>query len=646
MKTTALKLLLLGVLYFSHVELHSDLLPQPVEKDPQDPSTIIDPTPTNPVPPIPTPAPTNPATVPPTTITVPPITTAPPRLTDAFLGPAECLDHNYTRLSCGRVFCPPWMRCMEGRCVCKLPYLCPKENMTSVCGHDGRTYLSYCMAMAVSCRSKKPIMSHFEDETCSKGSEKVQFNIDDQTGLVSLTMPGKRKLLVCGGTEWNIAAANVMCLKNNNLGASTASSVRYTDVEDMGADHCISVRCQGYENSLAECSFSDRTPCGRSDMVATVTCYQEPKVGSKCEFRCVNGKCVSLNETCDGVDHCGDRSDEMCCTACRGASFRCKSGVCVSKEALRDGVRDCLGGEDEMETHNVQPARRNPEFIQPQKEVKESRKLLEERIKCGIPNPMAAETEQKRKGKREKRVVGGEVAKPTQIQWQVAIQERGRIDCGGAYIGGCWVLTAAHCVRPKPDAYHIKFSLWKKGNVQGTTDIVPVKNVIIHHKFNANTYENDIALIEMKKLPFKEECFLPNPAVSAVCVPWSIQQFNPNHTCSISGWGRMRDGSPATVLLWANVSLIDNCKKYYKERFMDGMMCAGDLEGLVDSCQGDSGGPLVCQDSLGISYLWGIVSWGEKCGQANYPGVYTQVAHYFEWIRGHTSWPAITKYNL
>lgn len=35
----------------------------------------------------------------------------------------------------------------------------------------------------------------------------------------------------------------------------------------------------------------------------------------------------------------------------------------------------------------------------------------------------------------------------TQIQWQVALDENRKIDCGGAYIGGCWVVTAAHCVR-------------------------------------------------------------------------------------------------------------------------------------------------------------------------------------------------------
>ena len=57
------------------------------------------------------------------------------------------------------------------------------------------------------------------------------------------------------------------------------------------------------------------------------------------------------------------------------------------------------------------------------------------------------------------------------------------------------------------------------------------------------------------------------------------------------------------------------------------MICAG--IGEKDSCQGDSGGPLVDVNR----YLVGIVSWGEGCARDGYPGVYTEVAHFVEWIK-------------
>jgi secreted trypsin-like serine protease len=48
--------------------------------------------------------------------------------------------------------------------------------------------------------------------------------------------------------------------------------------------------------------------------------------------------------------------------------------------------------------------------------------------------------------------------------------------------------------------------------------------------------------------------------------------------------------------------------------------------------QGDSGGPLIVNE-----YQAGIVSWSVKpCAQAPYPGVYTEVAHYVDWIRSIT----------
>ena len=51
------------------------------------------------------------------------------------------------------------------------------------------------------------------------------------------------------------------------------------------------------------------------------------------------------------------------------------------------------------------------------------------------------------------------------------------------------------------------------------------------------------------------------------------------------------------------------------------MMCAGVIGGGKEFCQGDSGSPLVIGGQLS-----GIVSWGLSCTEADYPGVYSNVA--------------------
>ncbi|XP_024656640.2 complement factor I [Maylandia zebra] len=566
-----------------------------------------------------------------------------------------------TRASCDVAFCLPWERCVEGKCTCKPPYLCPVENVNPVCGHDNRNYRSYCQVMALSCRTRKSHMSHFGDD-CDVNGPKFRTSIDEETGLVRLFVPdsnGGEELLVCK-KMWNMAAANVACKEQKKpLGAASKNTVDYNTLtaSTQLPHRCVSVYCQGYETSLAECVIYDKVEVTKGSLVATATCYQESTAPTDHPFTCVNGKRVAQYQTCNGIDDCGDQSDEMCCKKCRKNAFHCKTGVCIHKEALADGKIDCLDGEDEsnkfkskQKSLSLKDLPKNSEYISPMNETKANRKALEANLVCGIPNATTVYDEEVvQRGKsthgRVKRVVGGVPAKPTQIQWQVALEENKRIDCGGAYIGGCWVITAAHCVRPNPRAFRVKFSLWKKSRAQDTTDIVPVEDIIIHPNYVANTYENDIALVKLQKLPFTEKCLVDNPAISAVCVPWSTHLFQPNHTCSISGWGRTAEGRSASVLLWANVSLIDNCGRFYGNRFKPGMMCAGDVEGSVDSCQGDSGGPLVCVDELGVSYLWGIVSWGERCGQPGFPGVYTQVAHYFEWIRLHIGWSAVTKFN-
>ena len=106
--------------------------------------------------------------------------------------------------------------------------------------------------------------------------------------------------------------------------------------------------------------------------------------------------------------------------------------------------------------------------------------------------------------------------------------------------------------------------------------------------------------------------------------------------CEATGWGVTEEGGMflAGNLQKVSVPIVsdEDCFGLYGGLMRDDMLCAGE-EGK-DSCSGDSGGPLVCplgQD--GSVLLTGVTSWGQGCGRPDRPGVYTEVAHFIDWIQ-------------
>ncbi|KAJ7344489.1 hypothetical protein JRQ81_000439 [Phrynocephalus forsythii] len=238
------------------------------------------------------------------------------------------------------------------------------------------------------------------------------------------------------------------------------------------------------------------------------------------------------------------------------------------------------------------------------------------------------------------RLVGGEEAVPHSWPWQASIQILGENLCGGTVLTSTWVITAAHCFKEK-EQYK---DLWRV--VAGAHDIEDqeqnsqkrkVQQYIPHPDFNATTTDSDIALVQLTEpLEF-------NHYVRPVCLPKRNETVEPSTVCVITGWGiQFEDGEKSRKLhqLEVPILLSEECQKYYKNHpgtLNERMFCAGfPAEGGKDACTGDSGGPLVCPSEDSSYYtLNGIISWGLGCGRKDYPGVYTNVSSYIDWISHH-----------
>ncbi|NWX42759.1 OVCH2 protein, partial [Steatornis caripensis] len=236
------------------------------------------------------------------------------------------------------------------------------------------------------------------------------------------------------------------------------------------------------------------------------------------------------------------------------------------------------------------------------------------------------------------RIIGGEEAVPYSWPWQVSVQISDEHICGGAVLAKEWVVTAAHCFNSKV----LYRGLWTV--VTGLHDLTDqeyrqkrsVKKYIAHPSFNKTTMDSDIALLQLAEpLEF-------NSYVQPVCLPAKEEEVQPSRVCVVTGWGAQeedREKGKKLHQLEVPILVLDACQSYYinlPSKVTQRMICAGfPLEEGKDSCTGDSGGPLVCpsEDNSGFYTLHGITSWGLGCGKKSYPGVYTNVRVFVDWIK-------------
>ncbi|MEM8724146.1 MAG: serine protease [Pseudomonadota bacterium] len=266
---------------------------------------------------------------------------------------------------------------------------------------------------------------------------------------------------------------------------------------------------------------------------------------------------------------------------------------------------------------------------------------------------------------RTRRIVSGSPASLEVSRWQAQLLRYRKIEldtrapsgrqrfsfkqshkCGGAYIGGGFVLTAAHCI--PDDVSEMRIRLGSR-NISHGGKTFKIRSLVEHRRGNARARRVDLALIQLKATAAELRAVGSNLRA----VPLATNR-NPRFAkasgLTVTGWGFQKarlpgqtgwlsaDGTRQTqpdrlsqlVLDQADMAECRARSEYSAYLPRDILCLRGAIRG-GDSCSGDSGGPVTSR-AAGGRRLVGIVSSGIGCAFEDLPAVYVSVAQHTGWI--------------
>jgi secreted trypsin-like serine protease len=193
-------------------------------------------------------------------------------------------------------------------------------------------------------------------------------------------------------------------------------------------------------------------------------------------------------------------------------------------------------------------------------------------------------------------------------------------------------MTAAHCCDGYfPSDLTVVAAELVFSEDDGREQRIEVAEIRGHTGFDWNTLVNDVCILKLAT-PIE----LIDGQTETVTLPEPHEETSGQVIAS--GWGGTDPLDPFNLpdhMQWVELPVVsdDDCREAYADYhpYDDTMICAGGAQGI---CKGDSGGPLVV---VGTKKVVGVTSWGHYgCADPIYPGVFTQVSHFLDWIAEHS----------